>query len=59
MRPIYSSDIYALGATCLYLLTGKSPKNFPIDSDNGELLWQQEVSLSDKMVKILEKNVGY
>ncbi|MBD2393441.1 serine/threonine-protein kinase [Cyanobacterium aponinum UTEX 3222] len=55
MRPIYSSDIYALGATCLYLLTGKSPKNFPIDSDNGELLWQQEVSLSDKMVKILEK----
>lgn len=55
MRPIYSSDIYALGATCLYLLTGKSPKNFPIDSDNGELLWQQEVSLSDKMIKVLEK----
>jgi len=55
MRPIYSSDIYALGATSLYLLTGKSPKNFPIDSDNGELLWQQEVSLSDKMIKVLEK----
>lgn len=55
MRPIYSSDIYALGATCLYLLTGKSPKNFPIDADNGELLWQNEVSLSDKMIKVLEK----
>lgn len=55
MRPIYSSDIYALGATCLYLLTGKSPKNFPINSDNGELLWQDEVSLSDKMIKVLEK----
>lgn len=55
MRPVYASDIYALGATCLYLLTGKSPKNFPIHPDTGELLWQNEVSLSDKMVRILEK----
>lgn len=55
MRPIYSSDIYALGATCLYLLTGKSPKNFTIDPNNGEMLWQEEVSVSDKLTKILLK----
>ncbi|MEM9980668.1 MAG: serine/threonine-protein kinase, partial [Cyanobacteria bacterium P01_D01_bin.2] len=28
LRPTYSSDIYALGITCLYLLTGKSPLEF-------------------------------
>jgi serine/threonine protein kinase len=28
LRPCYSSDIYALGMTCLYLLTGRSPIEF-------------------------------
>ena len=55
MRPVYSSDIYALGATCLYLLTAKSPRKFDIDSETGNLLWQDEVNVSGYLKKILEK----
>ncbi len=36
MRPIYASDLYALGVTCVYLLTGKSPKELGYDAA-GEL----------------------
>ena len=28
LRPVYASDIYAVGVTCLYLLTGKAPLEF-------------------------------
>lgn len=55
MRPIFASDIYALGATCLYLLTGKSPKNFDRDPDSGALIWQNEVTISPGLKKILTK----
>lgn len=55
MRPIYSSDIYALGATCIYLITGKSPKNFNIDPNTGQLLWQQDINISNGLIKIIQK----
>lgn len=55
MRPIYSSDIYALGATCVYLLTGKSPKKFERDPNTGELLWQEEVNINTGLAKIISK----
>jgi serine/threonine-protein kinase len=55
MRPIYSSDIYALGATCVYLLTGKSPKNFERNPHTGELLWQKEVVINSELAKIITK----
>ena len=55
MRPIYSSDIYALGATSLYLLTGKSPRKLAKNPDTGDLLWQQEVTISSGLAKILTK----
>lgn len=55
MRPIYSSDIYALGATCVYLITGKSPKNFNIDPNTGSLLWQEDINISGGLIKIIQK----
>lgn len=55
MRPIYSSDIYALGATCVYLLTGKSPRKFDVDVETGCMLWQHEVNVSNFFKHILEK----
>ncbi|WP_069789469.1 protein kinase domain-containing protein [Cyanobacterium sp. IPPAS B-1200] len=55
MRPIYASDIYALGATCLYLLTGKSPKKFERDSDTGDIIWESEVNISPSFKKVLSK----
>ncbi|MBE9223600.1 pentapeptide repeat-containing protein [Cyanobacterium stanieri LEGE 03274] len=53
MRPVYSSDIYALGSTCLFLLTGKAPKDLSCDEVTGELLWEQEVKVSPNFAKIL------
>lgn len=55
MRPIYSSDIFALGATCVYLVTGKSPKNFAIDPDTGKLLWQENTNISSGLTKVIDK----
>ncbi|MDQ2098924.1 MAG: serine/threonine-protein kinase [Tychonema bourrellyi B0820] len=55
MRPIYASDIYALGMTCLYLLTAKSPKDLDFDGITGEIIWQHHVQLSPNFSRILEK----
>jgi serine/threonine-protein kinase len=55
MRPVYSSDLYALGVTCLYLLTGKSPKDLNYDPVTGELLWRDFVKVSSHFSSILTK----
>jgi serine/threonine-protein kinase len=55
MRPVYASDIYALGITCVYLLTGKSPKDMDYDPNNGEMLWEQNVHTSEHFASVLQK----
>ncbi|MEO0457729.1 MAG: pentapeptide repeat-containing protein [Cyanobacteria bacterium P01_A01_bin.114] len=55
MRPVYASDIYAIGVTCIYLLTGKSPKDLSYDPQTGEMLWQQQVKVSEHFSKVLHK----
>jgi serine/threonine-protein kinase len=37
LRPVYASDIYAVGVTCIYLLTGKSPKDLDYNPSTGEI----------------------
>ncbi|MEP6517746.1 protein kinase domain-containing protein [Microcoleus vaginatus] len=55
LRPIFASDIYAVGMTCLYLLTGKSPKDLDFDGVTGEIVWQPHVQVSPNFARILEK----
>ncbi len=55
MRPVYASDIYALGVTCIYLLTGRSPKDLDYDPATGELMWQKYVHISDHFAGVLKK----
>ncbi|NMF82810.1 serine/threonine-protein kinase [Nodosilinea sp. P-1105] len=55
MRPVYASDIYALGVTCIYLLSGKAPKDLNYDPTTGEMLWQSKVHVSDHFAKVLQK----
>ncbi|MEL7333943.1 MAG: serine/threonine-protein kinase, partial [Cyanobacteria bacterium J06560_2] len=38
-RPVFSSDLYSLAMTAIYLLTARSPLEIPTDSRNGRLLW--------------------
>ena len=54
-RPVYASDIYALGVTCVYLLTGKTPKTLDTDIATGQIDWQKAVSVSPEFTEVLEK----
>src|ERR687886_1101196 len=55
LRPVYASDIYAVGVTCIYLLTGKSPKDLDYNPSTGEMLWQKHVHLSHHFAEVLKK----
>lgn len=59
MRPVYASDIYALGVTCIYLLSGKSPKDLDYNPSTGEMLWEKHVrmvnNLSEHFANVLRK----
>ncbi|AFZ42663.1 serine/threonine protein kinase [Halothece sp. PCC 7418] len=55
MRPTYASDIYSLGATCIYLLAGRSPKDIGYNSRTGALDWEQYVDVSDHLKRVLKK----
>ncbi len=55
MRPVYGSDLYAVGVTCVYLLTGRSPKDLPYDPQTGELRWQDYAVVSEHFSKVLRK----
>jgi serine/threonine protein kinase, bacterial len=55
MRPVYASDIYALGVTGIYLLTGKSPKDLEYNPTTGEMMWEHLVHISDHLQNVLRK----
>ncbi|MBD2577170.1 serine/threonine-protein kinase [Oscillatoria sp. FACHB-1406] len=55
LRPVYASDIYAVGVTCIYLLTAKSPKDLDYNPKTGEMVWQKYVSVSDSFARVLTK----
>ncbi len=57
LRPVYASDIYALGVTCIYLLTGKGPLELEHNRQTGEICWEKEVNVSDSFAHILRKMV--
>jgi serine/threonine-protein kinase len=55
MRPVYASDIYALGVTCIYLLTAKTPKDLPYNPTTGEIMWEDLVDVSKHFSDVLKK----
>ena len=55
MRPVYASDIYALGITCIFLLTGKSPKDLDYNPTTGEMLWRKNLDISEHLVEVMKK----
>ena len=56
-RPIFGSDIYALGMTAIQALTGVSPDQFQTNPQTGELIWREGTQISPRLVKILDKMV--
>ncbi len=55
MRPVYASDLYSLGVTCLVLLTGRAPGDFDFDPRTGALDWRPLVQVSPGLERVLEK----
>ncbi len=55
LRPVHGSDIYAVGITCLYLLSGKAPLEFDYDTNTGEICWQKQLTVSEHLTRILNK----
>lgn len=57
-RPSYSSDLYSLGLTAIYMLTGKLPQQLEIEPQTGQILWQQyALNISSALVGVLDKAV--
>ena len=58
-RPIYSSDLYALGLTVIYMLTGRLPQEIETDLNTGEILWVQHCpTLSPTLIGVLKQAVA-
>lgn len=49
-----ATDLYALGVTCINLLTGKSPAEL-FDSYRNEWSWKDYIRVSDRLSNILDK----
>lgn len=50
----FSSDLYALAATCAVLLTGKEPRDL-FDSAANQWQWSQHAALNPRVVQILDR----
>lgn len=56
-RPVYSSDIYALGKTALFALTGRSPLEWEQTNIDNPVAWHDAVSISPKLKAIINKMI--
>lgn len=60
-KAINASDLYSLGVTCLYLLTGVSPSEL-FDSGEHEWIWQKYLDnnpVSDNLEKIINRMINF
>ncbi|MEG3878660.1 ABC transporter substrate-binding protein [Microcoleus sp. herbarium7] len=59
-RPEYSSDLYSLGLTAIYLLTGKWPQELETDPQTREMLWLNHASkVSVRFAAVLDKAIRF
>jgi serine/threonine-protein kinase len=59
-RPMYSSDIYSLGMTAVYLLTGKQPQELETDPRTGEIVWRSyALNVSPTLAGIIDQAIAY
>lgn len=57
-RPVYASDIYSLGMTAIYMLTGKIPQEIESDPASGELMWHRYApTVSARLAAVLDKAI--
>ncbi len=58
-RAMFSSDLYSLGMTAIYALTGKIPQELPTDPMTGEVQWRSYApSVSNGLARILDRAIA-
>ncbi|MBW4556840.1 MAG: DUF4189 domain-containing protein [Trichormus sp. ATA11-4-KO1] len=59
-RPVYSSDLYSLGLTAIYLLTGKQPQELELDPQTGEIVWHRyALNVSSRLAAVIDRAIAY
>ncbi|NES05303.1 MAG: serine/threonine protein kinase, partial [Okeania sp. SIO2F4] len=58
-QPRFCSDIYAVGMMGIEALTGVHVNQFPTDRSTGEIIWKNQVNVSDDLGRVLDKMVLY
>lgn len=57
-RPLFSSDLYSLGLTAIYMLTGKNPSELEINLQTGEIDWQKYApGISPAIITVIERSI--
>ncbi|UKO97789.1 protein kinase domain-containing protein [Nostoc sp. UHCC 0870] len=58
-RPVFASDLYSMGLTAIYLLTGKIPQQLETDPGTGDLIWRHHaLSVSPSFATLLDKAIA-
>ncbi|MEM9002831.1 MAG: serine/threonine-protein kinase [Cyanobacteria bacterium P01_F01_bin.86] len=59
-RVTYSSDLYSLGITAIYLLTGKLPEATDTDPQTNQLSWQEHIpGLSFHLASVISRAIQF
>ncbi|MEM8720891.1 MAG: serine/threonine-protein kinase [Cyanobacteria bacterium P01_G01_bin.39] len=57
-KSLFASDLYSLGLTAIYLLTGKTPGELPFDSQSKRLLWHQAMPQLDiHLARVIDRAI--
>ena len=58
-RAVFASDLYSLGLTAIYALTGKIPQELPTDPMTGNVQWRQYApSVSTGLAAVIDRAIA-
>ena len=54
-KPVYSSDLYALGKTVIFGMTDKSPMEWQFDESGMDSAWNKKIAISEAFLKVIDR----